>query len=130
MALDITSFMEQQLETAVVEICNPNSGEPLGVKITLASPDSGKYRTASLAIQNRQLQYSMKNRGRSISAERLEENALELLIEATLDWEGLVEDGRELACTPENVRRVYQNMPFIREQVDEFLGDRRNFFRN
>ena len=107
----------------------PISGEFTGIKITVASPDSAKYRQISMKIQNEQLAYAMKNRGKS-SAERLANNALEVLVGATVGWEGITEGGKDLPCTPENVRKVYEEVSFIKDQVDEFLGDARNFFKN
>lgn len=126
---DLATLKQSQMDFAAVEITNPATGEPTGIKITLAGPDSDAYRKIAMKVQNEQLQYAMKNRGKT-TAERLAANALETLIGATVSWEGLAEDGKELECTPENVRRVYTEFPFIKEQVDEFLGDRRNFFKS
>ncbi len=126
---DISAYLDSQLDTAVVRILDPVSGEKLNIEITVASPDSEVYRKASMRVQNEQLQFAMKNRGKT-TAERLAENSLEILVGATIGWKGIAEKGTPLPCTPDNVRRVYKMLPFIREQVDEFLGDRRNFLSN
>ena len=125
---DIAAYRNETLDTATVTILHPATGEPTTIKITLASMDSEKYKQISMRVQNEQLKYAMKNRGQT-TAERLQANALEILVGATLAWEGIAEGDSPLPCTPENVRRVYTELPFVKEQVDEFLGDRRNFMR-
>lgn len=126
---DLASYRTSKMDTATVEITDPISGEFTGIRITVASPDSAKYRQISMKIQNEQLTYAMKNKGKT-SAERLANNALEVLVGATVAWEGITEGGKELPCTPENVRKVYEEVSFIKDQIDEFLGDARNFFKN
>lgn len=126
---DITAFKDMQLDTAVVNIVRPDTGEPTNIKIAVAAPDSEKHRQVSMRIQNEQLKFSLRNKGKA-TAERLAATGLELLVGVTVGWEGIAESGDPLQCTPENVRRVYTELPWIREQVDEFLGDRRNFFRS
>ena len=126
---DIAAYMNEAQDTATVTILHPGTGDPTSIKITVASMDSEKYKQISMKVQNEQLKYAMKNRGKT-TAERIASNSLEILVWVTVAWEGLAEGDKPVPCTPENVRRVYTELPFIREQVDEFLGDRRNFIRN
>lgn len=125
---DLNEFAQQSLDSAILTLTHPATGEAMNIKITLASPDSEAYRKVSMRVQNAQLKYALQNRGKT-TAERLAANGLDVLVGATLDWEGIAENGVPLPCTLENVRRVYTDFPFIREQVEEFLGDRQNFFR-
>ena len=125
---DLASFSASQLNAASVRILRPD-GEPTDILIKVLSPDSAEYRIVSMQVQNEQLKYSMKNRGKT-TAERLAQSSLDLLVGVTVAWDGIAENGAILPFSPENVRRVYENYPFIREQVDEFLGDRRNFFKS
>ena len=126
---DIAAYKNEAQDVATVTIMHPGTGEPTSIKITVASMDSEKYKQISMKVQNEQLKYAMKNRGKT-TAERIASNSLEILVGATVAWEGLAEGDKPLPCTPENVRRVYTDLPFIKEQVDEFLGDRRNFIRS
>ena len=126
---DIAAFKNGVTDTAVLQIVNPVDGLPTNIKITLASVDSDRYRQASLRIQNEQLKALEKGRNKA-SAERLAAGSLDLLVSVTVSWEGIAENGVPLDCTPENVRRVYSELPFIREQVDDFFADRRNFFKS
>jgi hypothetical protein len=50
-------------------------------------------------------------------------------VKLTVAWEGFTLDGVKLDCTPENVRTVYNEWSWIKEQVSEFVADRANFFR-
>lgn len=51
---------------------------------------------------------------------------IELLTACTASW-NLTWNGKQPECTPENVRKLYAEQPWIREQVDVFVGDRANF---
>ncbi len=52
---------------------------------------------------------------------------IDVLVACTLGWEGLGDKEGPLAFTPENARRLYIDYPVIREQVDNFVGNRGNF---
>ena len=126
---DLAVIQDSMEESAQLTVLHPKTGEETSIVITLASPDSDKYRKLSMAMRNKNLQYATKNRGVA-SAERLDEDAVNLLVGATLAWAGVVENGIAVDCTPENVRRLYTTFPWLREQVDTFLGDRKNFFNS
>lgn len=44
-----------------------------------------------------------------------------------VDWEGIVWDGKPLACTPENVEMILLKAPWLRRQIDDFAATRANF---
>ena len=117
-------------QAAWLEVMDPVSGRPNGVRIRLAGLDSPAHRAAQREMTNRRLA-AMARRGSRYRprAEELEAEALNLLVAVTLDWEGISENGQPLACTPENVREVYARVPWLHEQVDDFVGDRANFLR-
>lgn len=127
--LDLGQLKDVMLETNSVVICHPETGVATDIKIVLASPDSEVYRKVSKAIRTRSMQFAMKNRG-AASADRIEQDALDLLVGVTVSWENMIENGVDIPCTKENVRRVYDTYLFIREQVDDFIGNRRNFFKD
>lgn len=127
--LDLTAFKKSFLDSATVSIVNPVTGDKLGIEIELASPDSSKYRAKSLEVMNKQLERNLKAKNKTATVEQLENNGNEVLAGATISWSGLGENGKELPCTYENALHVYSEYKFIKEQVDEFLGDRKNFFK-
>jgi len=64
-----------------------------------------------------------------LDAEKLSEDSIDDLVKLTTAWAGFTLDGKDLECTPENVRTVYADWSWIKEQVQEFVGNRANFFR-
>ncbi len=127
-SFDLGSFEEHTRDKEWVNICHPVSGAPTGLRILAASPDSEHYRQADRKIKNRNLAFMQKSRGKPLSMEALEAAGLDLIVAITLDWQGARWDGRELECDEANARMLYATFPFIREQVDAFVGDRANFF--
>ena len=105
---------------------HPVTGEPLEVKIKLAGIDSDYYKKELRRQQNKRF----KKGFRKMNAEELESETIELLVACTLDWDGVELEGQALECNPENVRKVYKQFPWIKEQVDNFINDRANFLKN
>lgn len=132
-------------ETGVaVTLRHPVTHVPLGARIFVAGVDSDTYRSQLRKQQNRRMEQARRNRGQlSVSAEELENDALDLLVGCTKGWESDIEEHGEkktvaaipfgaeglLPCTPENVRKIYSHPGFawLREQVDAEIGDRANF---
>lgn len=114
---------------ADLELLHPATGEKTGVTITLAGPDSDVYRKALRRQADRQFKTSQKRSQQHQTAAELEEEAVKVLAACTLDWQGMEEGKDALGCTPENVEHVYRKYLWIREQVDEFVGDRQAFIK-
>lgn len=109
-------------EGAVIDLRHPATGEKLDMWIKVAGPDS------KLA-KRRQAEIRRKMRGQKagkIDLDMWEAEALETRVAVTLDWGG-IEFDKPLECTPENVRMVYSDFPWVADQVDEFQADRGNF---
>ena len=138
---NLKSNANQGAEMAVID---PLEGEPLGIFITLAGMDSDTYQGLELKHQRVHLKnvrrQAQKMRGMrnpnfvpEIDPDLVTEQDLEKLVGVTLSWrtedEGdvVVIDGERLECTPENVAKVYKEMPWIMEQVNYFIADRANF---
>jgi len=109
-----------------LELEHPVTGEPLGVRIKLAGIDSDYYKKEMRRQQNRRLKKGIRN----ISAEELEAETISLLVACTLEWENVEYDGTPLECNAENVRKIYKEFSWIREQVDVFINNRGNFIKN
>lgn len=114
--------------TATVDIRHPATQEPIGLTIRLL-PMSDK---AVKAVQRRNANELYRARGMKITAEKAEANRLDILVAAVEGWEWSGDasfNGEKLECTPENVRKVLK-VDWLREQVDEALGDDASFFGN
>lgn len=101
-------------------------GQP--ITITLAGSDSERFRKVQRASANRRLKTQSSRRGQ-ITSEEIEADALETLAACTIAWHGLVVDGEALECNAVNARKAYKRLPWLREQVDAFVGDRANFLK-
>lgn len=129
--MDLTQLdsVKASNDGADLHVVHPSTGEKLGIVITLAGPDSDVFRKAKRRNTDKRLKAVQKGREKLSSAE-LEQEATEILAACTLDWSGIQEGKKDLECTPENASDLYTRYPWIREQVDEFIGDRANFIKD
>ena len=119
-------------QTATLHVRMPNGapaynadGSP--TTIELLSDDDERLRAYDRQAQNRRLKNISKLR---LSAEELEEEAVLKLANATVRWNTFEdENGEAIPCTIEAAARLYREYPFLREQVDQFVGDRTNFLQ-
>jgi len=131
---------------AEISILHPVNDQPLGVLITVYGSDSKVCREIQRRQTNHRLELQAKQRNKKkpvTSAEQLEAEGLDLLVGCTKSWRTLIfdENGKEtgsrpqieitdgewLDCTPENARRAYEELPWMKEQIDGDIGDRSNF---
>ena len=121
--MDLAKYDDTAVEQgAVMELLDPLTDEPTGATITLLGYDSAKAKEIIHKNSNKR----MKKRS-SISAENIEANGLDLVVALTVSWKDIDEKGKPLKCTPENVKKVYEDYGWIRDQVDTYIGDRANF---
>ncbi|MDB6454693.1 hypothetical protein [Falsirhodobacter sp. 20TX0035] len=115
---------------ADMQLEHPVTGEPLvtdtGEEITirLLGNDSREFRAALSDLAEKQ---AGKKRQSLAAAEA---HSVDLLARLTLGWQGIVYKGVPLEFTRENAAMLYRERPFIREQIDRFIGNRGNFFGN
>ena len=126
MDLKKLNITEKAEEGSWCELEHPVTGETLDIRIKLAGIDSKTYREAARKQINKRLKKGL----RKISIEDTEQEEIELLAACTLDWENVEYEGNVLECNPENVKFVYKEFPWIREQVDAFIADRGNYLKN
>lgn len=101
------------------------NGDPWTIR--LESSYSDRYEKAMHAVQNRRLKKSGRGGRIRLTAQDLEEGTLECLIAATLGWNGIALSGEKLDFTPKNVRWVYSEHQWLREQIIDFTEDQANF---
>lgn len=125
---DLTQLKTEVLsdEGAWLTLEHPVTGVPLSAEIKLAGIDSKIYQKQVRKNQDRRLKrFRLKT-----SSNELENERLSLLVAITLEWKDVAEDGQALEHTLENARHLYTEYSWIREQVDEFAGDRANFIKS
>jgi hypothetical protein len=99
----------------------PN-GDP--VTITVAGTYSSRYRRA----MDNQRERLLKQRRTSLTGEGLNRQQLELIAASIIEWEGFTAEGQPYPFTKENAIALLDNAPWIREQVEEAMGDHAAFF--
>ncbi len=116
---------------ATLQILHPETEEPIdGMTITLLGQDSSVYKKMQLAKQQAILNRMAKGKkGADLDAERLSNEAIDDLVKLTVSWTGFTLEGKELKPTADNVRKVYSDWAWIKDQASEFVANRANFFR-
>lgn len=126
--MDITLLSESSLDSNWITITDPRSGVNTDIRIRVNSPDSKEYQKLVHKLSNDRLK-QMSKRG-SITSEQVEQENIELLASNTLEWEGLTSGGQAIPFSHQAAVDLYTRFKWLREQVDAFLGDRKNFFKD
>lgn len=132
--MDITkagAVTEREDEGVVVEI-NDEAGNPAfgpdgttRVTITVVGTYSKRYRAALEA--NRR--WWRKHVGRTKPTDQqIEAQALELMAASIISWQGFTAGGADYPFTKANAVALFDQAPWIREQVETAMSDHEGFF--
>jgi len=110
-------------EGAWKEIEDPETGEPTGMHLKVLGEDSETYQKYLRKYRDKHLKRGTK----ALKWDNFETERTESLVACTVDWDGIKYQGQEIEFSKENVRWLYTTFRAIRDQVDEFMGDRANF---
>lgn len=99
-------------------------GKP--VTITLLGNHSREFRQKVDEMSRRQ---NKRRNSDNLTLAEAERRAAELLAAVTVSWSGVEWEGQKLECNRENAEMLYRELPWVRTQVDEFVGDVGNFFK-
>lgn len=118
-------------EGATLELLHPSTMDVIeGMTITLLGQDSQVYRKLSLGKQQAALNRMKRGKkAEDLDAEKLSEDSINDLVKLTVAWTGFERDGKPVEFNEVNVKNIYTEFPWIREQAQEFIADRANFFR-
>jgi hypothetical protein len=114
----------QELGTEV-HITHPGSGEPLGITMIVAGPDSKRQKAATSLIISERAELRL----RKITAARMEDEGIRITAASIISWSGVVEDGKEIEYSPSAALGLLTRFPFIREQITAYSSDRANFLK-
>lgn len=128
--MDLTSLKPSKADTgATLTLLHPATDAPLPVTITLLGQDSQKYRALERKKKQANLDSIIKGKkAAALNAERLDAEDLDDLVALTVTWSGVEFDGEPKPCTTENVRRLYTELSWVKEQAQAFINERANFF--
>lgn len=120
---------------ATLEIDGPD-GEPLfkddgvtRVTIKLMGADSPSYQRVAHRLAKTGREMRISGRGAlTIDPAAAIENKIAVLAACTLSWDGIDYAGvKPFPCNETNAKRLYTDLPWLREQVDAFVQNRMNF---
>lgn len=126
--MDLAS-LEPASEGVEMQVRHPATNAPVdGMAITLLGMDSQRAVQMQRAATNRRLKQGIHKM--KWNAEEIDEDGLQMLAALTTGWRGVELDGQPLECTRENALTLYKRFRWLREQADEFVGERANFLPN
>lgn len=113
----------------------PGTSTPIGAVFVIRGPNSEAVRAHQVRrfdlAQARELQF--KRRGKEVPALTLDEldaALTDLAVVYVMSWAGVDDaQGQPLACTPENVRQVFVDHPWLRDKVISEGQQLGNFIR-
>jgi hypothetical protein len=134
--LSSTATLKQASEAGYTfEPVYPGTDDGIGATITVRGPESGPIRAMvdRHLRQARARELAAKKRGGDVAADvsvdEIEGQTLEMALTYTMAWSGFERDGVALPCTPDNVRAVYVDHPWLKLQVLKEAQDLGNFVR-
>ena len=107
-------------------ILDESTGAP--VRIKLLGKDSKAYQSRAMQLAQRHIGAGLGRK--KVDLEAMSEEDTELLASATVAWEYIVVDHESLSCSTSNARTLYERFPWIKEQVQLFIGSREAFLGN
>lgn len=130
---------------ARIEITHPTTGKGLGMFITVLGKHSNTFRDIVKARVDARFQAESMaaQKGKpvpTLTADKAERESLELLAACTVSWDTEIKDGDKVEVKPQwffegqwidcnvpNAIKVFNQILWIREQVDNAIGDLENF---
>lgn len=118
----------------VVAIKHPATGEPLKnddkseMTITVYAPHSKEYKKVLHEQTNKRLKKMQSKGNKDITAEEIEESTLEGLVKTTKEW-NITYGGETPKLTAPKAKEVYEDVFWIRSQIEEAIEDSLDFMR-
>lgn len=140
--VDITTIKAMD---RTIEIRSPDaSATMIGIRVTVLSIEDERMVKIKRSITNNRL--ALEQRGKHFKAEDIEENNDQLLFAAMTDWEWYNPTGDDPKApvydadampdfqgdvpdfNKKNVMAVLKSLPWLRDQINEAVGDTKAFF--
>lgn len=121
-------------DTVEITLRHPATGVELvndkGEKLTVAihGMDSTVFQTHQKSLINKRLQ--RQNRKATFTAEQIEEESISTLAACVAGWKNIEFEGKPLEFNRANAKMLLGKLRWVREQLDEAIGDRANFLTN
>lgn len=114
-----------------IEIVHPATKEPLGISVTVMSPDDPRLETIKTKIMDERL--SLEAKGKNFKAEQINKNRDMVLFRAMTGWKWSGDTtfkGDKPEFVQVNVLTVFNELPWFRKQIDEAFSELEGFFND
>lgn len=119
--MELSSLYSQDRHEAGAElVVMGEEGKPTPLTLILRGMDSAAYRESTKRMRRKVLDAMSSDGGIDSFDETAED--IKTFVELTVGWKGTDEP-----FTPELCTELYTKAPYIRDQVDHFIGKRANF---
>jgi hypothetical protein len=108
---------------STLEVLHPATEEPTGVQIDLLGTDSAVARQMRREFSRTRLKQLGRKGKLELTPEQVEREQVELLAALTTGWRNLSWKGEPLEFSRANARMLYEALPWLRDQVQEHVGD-------
>ena len=114
----------------IIEIKHPANDENLGIRVTIVSLNDNKTKQIRRQFINKRLE--LEKKGKSFKADDIEENETDLLIASMTGWDWYDAEfhGEKLEFNENNVKKVFHELPWFKDQVSEAVSDEKAFFQS
>lgn len=119
-------------ETVVVELLNPVDLQPLGASIELYAPHTAEYKKVVYEQQNKRLKKMREKKNPNdleLDVAEMEYDAIDLMARTTKSWD-IKYGGVKPKLTVEKAREIYNDVFWIRNQVEAAWADTVNFTKS
>lgn len=120
---DVLSNAADQERGADLDLVAPWDGQPTGMVLTIVGPDSETARRADLALVDELAE--MADADGRVTSEHRAKAKLNALARRIIRWD-VKEDEKLVALTTKTALTLL-SVGWVRDQVDAFAGDHRNF---
>lgn len=135
--MDLSKLTVGKAEEGVwLDILHPSANVPFDppVRVLLLGEDSAHYRGQQHKINNKRIQQAFAaNRGQVkqfVTSEEMDVDTIHSLSTTIKDWENVEWNGSPMPCNEKNAAIVLKEVPWMREQIKEFVENRSNFFED
>lgn len=122
MELSALDTAQAHSEGAEMQVELPN-GDKTDLYIRLAGVDSKLWRKLQKQKQRDMIAKAMAGDDAEIG----DDDAAEILADATLGWRGAELNGEPVEFSLDAILALYKSAPYIADQADRFIGARANF---
>lgn len=123
---DLSRLADEQDAGHSFELRDPVHGEPTGIRLTIAGPDSKIAKKARAAME--QAIAKANRRGGEIPPQERARIVDDFLFAVTISWD-VKEKGKPVAFARETFQRLVDAGVWVRGQIDLFAGDRSPYFK-